>query len=184
MTEVCHSVSVEPLLQPLTGEQLSAKSAVTTDEVRADIQARGFWRDRKQQEFFDVKVFNPYAKSYCDTPLANCYRKCELQKKRSYEEHIHEVKHGSFTPLIFSTLLWLRPCTSALQHWYPPRNRSHTQRQWTESDPDWICPPQSNNHVPKRSTLKCQSRGQKQCCWLPYGPRKLRGEDLTSQITK
>ena len=45
MTEVCHSVSVEPLLQPLTGEQLSTKSALTTDEDRADIQARGFWRD-------------------------------------------------------------------------------------------------------------------------------------------
>ena len=41
MTEVCHSVSVEPLLQPLTREQLSTKSAITTDEARADIQARG-----------------------------------------------------------------------------------------------------------------------------------------------
>ena len=53
--------------------------------------------------FFDVKVFNPYAKSYRDSPLATCYRKFKLQKKRSYEERIREVKHGSFTPLIFST---------------------------------------------------------------------------------
>ena len=103
MTEVCHSVSVEPLLQPLTGKQLSTMSVVTTNEPRADIQARGFWGDRKQQAFLDVKVFNAYAKTYRDTPLANCYRKCELQKKRSYEEHICEVGHGSFTPLIFST---------------------------------------------------------------------------------
>ena len=71
-TEVCHSFSVEPLLQPLTGEQLSTKSAVTTNEVRADTQARGFWGDRKQQAFIDVKVFNLYAKTYRDTPLANC----------------------------------------------------------------------------------------------------------------
>ena len=103
MTEVFHSVSLEPLLQPLTGEQLSMKSTVTTDEARADIQARGFWGDRKQQAFFDVKVFNPYAKTYRDTPLANCYRKCGLQKKRSYEERIHEVEHGSFAPLILLT---------------------------------------------------------------------------------
>ena len=48
MTEVYHSVSVEPLLQPLAGEQLSTKSAVTTDEGTADIQARGFWGDLKQ----------------------------------------------------------------------------------------------------------------------------------------
>ena len=87
----------------LSGEQLSANSAVTTDEARADIQARGFWGDRKQQAFFDVKVFNPYAKSYRDSPLATCYRKCELQNKQSYEEHIREVEHGSLTPLIFST---------------------------------------------------------------------------------
>ena len=103
MTKVCHSLSVEPLLQPLTGEQLSTKSAVTTDEARADIQARGFWGDRKQQAFFGVKVFNPYAKTYHDTPLANCYRKCEMKKKRSCEEHIREVEPGSYTPLIFST---------------------------------------------------------------------------------
>ena len=48
-------------------------------------------------------MFNPYAKSYRDSPLATWYRKCELQKKRSYEECIHEVEHGSFTSLIFST---------------------------------------------------------------------------------
>ena len=30
--------------------------------------------------------------------------------------------------------------------------------------PDWIRPPQSNNLVPERSTLKCQSGCQKQCC--------------------
>ena len=57
MTELCHSVSVEPLLS-LTGDQLSAKSAITTDDARADIQARGFWGHQKQQAFFDVKVLS------------------------------------------------------------------------------------------------------------------------------
>ena len=53
-----------------------------------------------QHAFVNAKVFNPYPKSYRDTPLANCYRKCELQKKRSYEERIYKVEHRSFTPLI------------------------------------------------------------------------------------
>ena len=78
-------------------------SAITTDDARVDIQASGFWGDRKQRAFFDVKVFNPFAKSFRDIPLAKCYKRCEQQKKRAYEERIREVEHGSFTPLIFST---------------------------------------------------------------------------------
>ena len=57
----------------------------------------------KQRTFFDVKVFNPFAKSYRDIPLTKCYKRREQQKKRTYKERIHKVKHGPFTPLIFST---------------------------------------------------------------------------------
>ena len=31
-----------------------------------------------------------------------CYRKHEKEKRRKYEERIHEVEHGTFTPLVFS----------------------------------------------------------------------------------
>ena len=41
----------------------------------------------------------------------------------------------------------LQHCASALHHCSPPRNCSHTQRQWTGSDP------QSNNRVPERCML-------------------------------
>ncbi len=58
MTEVCHGVAVEPTLQTLSGEQMALCSAITTDDARVDIQATGFWGDRKQRAFFDVKVFN------------------------------------------------------------------------------------------------------------------------------
>ena len=169
MTEVCHSVSVEPLLQPLSGEQLSTKSAVTTDEAKADIQARGFWGDYKQQAFFDVKVFNPYAKTYRDTPLANCYRKCELMKKRLYEECIREVK-----PWVFHTSNLLN------SRWHEQSDYNDVQAscftdlhqeiaailQDNELDkmPDGIRPPQSNDLVPERRLLKCKSGCQKQCC--------------------
>ena len=102
MIEVCHGVAVEPTLQTLSGEQMALSSAITTDDARVDIQATGFWGDRRQRAFFDVKVFNPFAKSFRDIPLMKCYKRCEQQKKRAYEERIREVEHGSFTPLIFS----------------------------------------------------------------------------------
>ena len=36
------------------------------------------------------------------TSLPQCYRQAELEKRRMYEEHIGEIEHGSFTPLVFS----------------------------------------------------------------------------------
>ena len=64
-------------------------SAITTDDARVDIQATDFGGgDKKQRAFFDVKVFNPFAKSYRDIPLTKCYKRCEQQKKRAYEERI------------------------------------------------------------------------------------------------
>ena len=64
MTEVCHGVALEPTLQTLLEEQMALSNAITTDDARVDIQATGFWGDRKQRAFFDVKVLNPFAKSY------------------------------------------------------------------------------------------------------------------------
>ena len=79
------------------------KVAIASQDAHVDAQALGFWGDQKQRAYFDVKVFNPYAKTYRNTSLSQCYRRCELQKKRSYEDHICEIEHGTFTPLIFST---------------------------------------------------------------------------------
>ena len=101
LTEVCHNVAVEPHLMPVSGEILPT-SANKEDGARPDIVAMGFWGDRKQKAFFDVKVFNPLARSYRDLTLTHCYEKCEKMKKRQYGARIRDVEHGSFTPLIFS----------------------------------------------------------------------------------
>jgi len=50
----------------------------------------------------DVRVFNPLAKSHFNQSLTSCYRKNENEKKRTYEERIRNVEHGTFTPLVFS----------------------------------------------------------------------------------
>ena len=80
LTEVCHSVGVEPTLQPLTGEQLSYRSANVEDGARLDVVAEGFW-DHRQKAYFDVKVFNPLAPTYSSTSLPQCYRRAELEKR-------------------------------------------------------------------------------------------------------
>ena len=63
LSEVCHNVSIEPHLQPLTGEILSHYTANTEDNARLDVTACGFWRGRFEKAFFDVRVFNPSARS-------------------------------------------------------------------------------------------------------------------------
>ena len=50
-----------------------------------------------------IGVFNPFAPTYCNTPLAQCYRRNEMEKKRAYDQRIREIEHGSFSPLVFST---------------------------------------------------------------------------------
>ena len=111
MTEVCHSVGVEPTLQPLTGEQLSYRSANVEDEACLDVGAEGFW-NHQQKAYFDVKVFNPLAPTYSSTSLTQCYRRAELEKRRMYEERIQEIEHGSFTPLVFSFSGGMGPLTT------------------------------------------------------------------------
>ena len=102
LTEVCPSVSIEPILQPLTGEQLQYQTANTEDDARADISAQGFWGNKQQRAFFDVRVFNPLAPSYCKSSMTAVYRRNENEKRRAYEQRIIDVEHGSFTPLVLS----------------------------------------------------------------------------------
>ena len=41
--------------------------------------------------------------SHCNTPLAQCHRQNEQEKKTAYDEWVREVEHGTFFPLVFST---------------------------------------------------------------------------------
>ena len=61
LKDVCHNVEIEPHLQSLTGE-VSIGITNSSDEARLDVSASGFWQ-RGQRAFFNVRVFNPFAKS-------------------------------------------------------------------------------------------------------------------------
>ena len=101
LQEVCPNVTVEPLLQPLHGEQLG-RSANTQDSARLDIRATGFWTSA-QDAFFDVRVFYPFASSYQNSQLASVYKQHESKKRLEYGRRVREVERGTFTPLVFTT---------------------------------------------------------------------------------
>ena len=73
LDEVVICVEKEPVLQPLTGEELSSRTAITDNNSRLDIKCRGFWTDG-QDAFFDVRVFNPLAPTHHSKTLATLFR--------------------------------------------------------------------------------------------------------------
>ena len=98
MKIVCNDVQTEPTLQPLDNE---VTTSLTGEQAKPDIRARGFWRPA-QNAFFDVKVINPNAASHVTSSTQKVYMKAEQGKKRSYNDRILNVEHGTFTPLIYS----------------------------------------------------------------------------------
>ena len=100
LDEVTSEVQTEPHLQPLTGESFPPSTNKEND-ARLDIAARGFWQ-KCEMAFFDVRVFNPFAKSHLSCKLDAVFRSNEMTKKRSYNERIIQVEHGSFTPIVMS----------------------------------------------------------------------------------
>ena len=100
--EVCNSVTVEPHLQPLSGEYLSGASANSQDGASLDVAMNGLWGGRYEKTYLDIRVFNPFAPSNRHPNLSTCYRKHENEKKREYEQRILNVEHASFSPIVMS----------------------------------------------------------------------------------
>ena len=102
LCEISPEVIVEPLLQPLTGEKFKMKSAISSNDVRADVAS---FLVKGQAAYADVRVFNTLAKSNRNLTLQAAHKKNENEKKRNYNERIINVEdHGSFTPLVFPVM--------------------------------------------------------------------------------
>ena len=86
---VCYDGVIEPPLQPLTGENVISATANRQDDARADIHACGFW-GRQQGAFFDVRVFQPNARSYHNSSISAVYRRHEMMKKREYGDRVRK----------------------------------------------------------------------------------------------
>lgn len=113
MTDVAHDVSVEPPLQPVTGEVFSSRATTTDDGARLDLAASGVWGGRFERAFFDVRVINPLARSNQSLPPASCYRRHEADKRRKYLQRVVEVEHASFVPFVVSATGGLGPSATA-----------------------------------------------------------------------
>ena len=100
LPEFTNNVRIEPILQPLTGEEQLIGGNVSV-EAHADISARGFWC-RGQSTFFDVRIFDLNAQRHENKALKRCCELNELEKKTNYSSRILNVEQGSFTPLVFS----------------------------------------------------------------------------------
>ena len=98
---VCHDMQIEPILQPITSEEL-ANGTNQAPDARLDILCRGFW-ERQRAAFFDLRVCHPNVESYRDLSPKQIYRIHENEKKRKYNSRVTEIEQGTFTPLVFTT---------------------------------------------------------------------------------
>ena len=101
MDDVCHDVQIEQKLQSLDGEIFSSNSTTTDDDAQLDIKTNGLWVSRFTRILFDVKIFNPHAKS-CPKTTKDAYKYHESIRRNKYEERIRETDHSSFNALVFA----------------------------------------------------------------------------------
>ena len=77
------------------------KTSSNSDQDRIDNKARGFSLT-SQVALFNVRVFNPTAIRYVKQQLQKSYKVNKKEKKKQYNEHILQVDHGRFAPLVMS----------------------------------------------------------------------------------
>ena len=52
--------------------------------------------------FFDIRMFNPFAKTHLNTKLETVFKQNEREKKSQYNQRVIRVEHGSFSPIVLS----------------------------------------------------------------------------------
>jgi len=82
MSDVCHNVGLEPILQPITSKRLHHSTANTEDEGHVDIKAPGFLKMIGNVHFLTLGC----AHTYHSLPPSTCYRRHEQEKKRAYDQ--------------------------------------------------------------------------------------------------
>ena len=143
LQETCHNVSIEPLLQPLTGERMRYRSAIVEEHARLDVAVSGLWGSHFERTFLDIRVFNPHARSNRSAPHTTVYRRHEKEKRRCYEERVREVEHATFMPVVLSASGGMGRAAASLYRRIAlllPRNILHQM-------PSLICPVAIMHHV-------------------------------------
>ena len=102
LNEICNDVQIEPQLESLSGKYFDAKTANKHEDAQLDISTRELWC-YGQKALFDIRVFNPIASIYRNTPLSKCYTINENEEERQYNERIFQIENGSFAPLVMTS---------------------------------------------------------------------------------
>ena len=98
-------MEVKPKLLLVTGENFLNKTGDTWAQAGLDIRSMRFGV-RGLQAFFDIRIFDPNAKSYFNTALRQCYTWNEKEKNGQYKKRVLQIEHGSFILLVFS-IYWV-----------------------------------------------------------------------------
>ena len=88
MSEICHDVNIEPVLQSLTGKALKYKLPFVMMIPILIVVLLVFGVLNINTHFFDVRIFNSLAPSNRSSTLRATYCKHEQEKCRVYEERI------------------------------------------------------------------------------------------------
>ena len=81
LSGVCKDIEIELKETPLTGKELDNRTINITIEARSDVKGNSICK-RGQQEFFDLRVFDPSASHYFNKPLHQCYLMNKQVKKK------------------------------------------------------------------------------------------------------
>ena len=84
MSEVCFDIDIEPKIQSLQGKSFVINSTTTDEDARLDVKTNRLWGLRFRRTFFDVKVFNPHAKT-SRRLLKDAYNHHESLKNSKYQ---------------------------------------------------------------------------------------------------
>ena len=89
-------------MRPISADIFPNATTNTADDVHLNVKAREFWF-RGQEAYLDVRVFYPNAPSYRSLSLTSAYKCHEDAKKHKYGQHVREIEHGVFTPLVLTS---------------------------------------------------------------------------------
>ena len=115
ITSAAHDISIEPRLQPLSGENFHHRTAIREDGARLDVAANGVWGGRFERAFFDIRVFNPHARSNSVHSIPAAYAK-------------HERERGGIMRSVFTR--WSMP-PSFPSYSVPPEAKARRQLPFT-----------------------------------------------------
>ena len=133
LTKICHNVSTEPPLLPLTSESFAHCSASRDPNARLDIHARGFGTQAKMH-FLMLGFFTPTRRATDPWPLPLLTVNTSWLRRGSMPNVSEMSSIVSLHPLFYQQLMeWVEKLWYFTRDWQmesPGRNKKHTRSSW------------------------------------------------------